>query len=1379
MAHTIETATKEVAITNGSFGHPVNNAIDRMGYWYMYLPADVNNASYLADIKPYNWSTALPLLNAASSMEMEGTIALITEPWDGSNVKYHGGVIEHIGAGVNDITNAQEDNAFFFSHLGSLSPSTNDDAFYWDRAFLPTGGSDWEYYQYHKHLPTSYPRYENGRMTVSGGNFIRPTDKAFGYMIHIRVSVSGVAYQSILARIHTPSVGGAHNSHNDVTLPTIANKNYQMGGLIKGSGDRFHAFYIAPEGSDWRLYTRTYVDTSTSFTTQTDLGLYNFADATLSPSDSEASGNCYNYPVRASAGDLLGTRIYFPVIMNNVVSGFDLEVWSFTSADTLGTGSLTRTVLVSGAAVRPDCQILAVGTHLYAVTTDVSGGGVKLFVNPGTGWEAATNSILTNAAANRIRIHGLRYSVETAKFFVLLSGTSSGTGTYTGPGLYSFNLLGDFGGYKHLDYDASTNSFISRNALTAGYLLFNQADATLKRINSTEPEGIATGTNVLDYGAVEPVFFNRTELNLGASEFIYQGIKLADNRKMLVGRVEGLDYGTGTSDLLVSIINQDNVTGYHFAWGGDTPTNTVNTQGDDYVTGVYQSPSDPNKVWITGYTKTELVSKRDMWIHGFCRSMTDAPNVLQHNDLAIDSQGSVYLVGTNNSEYATVVKYDANYDLQWQKQLGFDTTVTGSSITVDDSNNVYVVGTVDGTDAMVAKMSSTGSLIWVKSFGTALGTEAGTGIAFVTSGLSKYIAVSVISGTSTTFLILDLNGDIVEQSSASNLVVNRLRKHQSTTDGKFLFAGTDGSTNGKFGMCQIDSETRMVQWVNTFATTATDIQNVDAGPTFGYVVCGKTGTSASLLKVTVTESVGVYTVSKSWARTLTNSEFNAIAVSAHTDAVKSIYAVGKTTAGGYAAMGMDEGVIVKYNSSGTLQWQNVFGHDMDESLTGAVFDVTGNNIVTSGWSESHSNARDAFVFRCETGGYGTGVYHINGNTGVPYYYVKTSLTDASDASSVTSLTAPGNTPGTLVNGAQAITLTDGGAEDRIFDGSYGANGVFMAFIGYVDLKKVQEYLNSDEYKANQALGRKVNYTKEIFTFWQGSTVGDGSADDGNVFCYDVIESSDGLVYVIGQTSGDLSKTNTGDSGVYDYFLLKLNPATNSLRVFQNGSALDEETYALTELSDGTIAFTGRTTGDLGGLVNLGGYDIFLGIYNPTNDTFSYYSTGTGLDDRGINIHDLGNNELAIVYSSYGGVGNQTSLGPEDVGVIKFNYSTDTWGSAYQTGTTSADLFEQNGKPSTKLNDGRIAIVFSTNGSYDEVNVSAGFLDIALAIVDPSTGVYTKASIGSQSSDIATSVFSRGERLLITGFITNTFEGTSQAVYVESDIQFGVNGKSSS
>ena len=109
-------------------------------------------------------------------------------------------------------------------------------------------------------MPSNYAQFDDGRLVWDADGYIRSADKQYGYMITIRATSGGASYNVPLARIHTPSIGGAHNSHNDVTLPSVAGVNYLAGGILKGSSNRFHAFYMdsSSTAGEWNVYSRRF-----------------------------------------------------------------------------------------------------------------------------------------------------------------------------------------------------------------------------------------------------------------------------------------------------------------------------------------------------------------------------------------------------------------------------------------------------------------------------------------------------------------------------------------------------------------------------------------------------------------------------------------------------------------------------------------------------------------------------------------------------------------------------------------------------------------------------------------------------------------------------------------------------------------------------------------------------------------------------------------------------------------------------------------------------------------------------------------------------------------------------------------------------------------
>jgi len=1368
---------------------PINNNIDRQGFWYTYLPVNGSNDTVGAKVRLHEWGNIADLESAADYLTIEGTIPLLSEDWDGSSVNYHAGAIEHIGAGVNDLTNAIEDDAIMFSHMGAYA--VPDDAFYWDRFYLPEGDTEWYYYQYHKHLPSFYVDYEGGRETTSGGGFIDSDDKSFGYSISIDVNTQGTKYQSRLARVHTPSVGGAHNSHNDVTLPSTANKNYMTGGLIRGTSDRYHYFYISANNTSWDVFSKTYNDSATSFTGEVQLGTFDLRDPVFTANGT--SGVQKNWPVRASCGDLLDTRVYFPVLMTNQTNSAntDLEVWSIPSAATQDSSDLVRQVLKSDFLGPCDAQCVSVGSDLFVAYSDIINGGIRIHSYNGTTW-TDEGQVLTNISASPVRVHGFRYNSSDTSFYLLLSGTSDGgASTYQGDGVYSFQLDEQFLGYEHLDYDSSTGGFLTRSAANTGYLEYDTNNGSVSRYNNLEPKGIATDKRILEYSTGSPSFYRKKEIDLGGEEIYEHILPLNDGRKVAVGQVNGLNIAnTSEKNILFSLIDGDNTDReVHFVYGG---------MGVDFCTGVCQASDD--KIWLTGYTKSELVTKRDIKCHGFLRNIEDGLNEISPVDVIQDSDENYYTLANHEDGYIVIYKLNKNFEEVWQYK--YDSGSTGADvaygIAIDSSDNLYICGSTvnfgaGSTDALLIKINPTGttsSVTWSYAYGTS-SAEVAKSVVVTNDGGTEYVVMAMETGTTTYFTVVDLDGTVTEVNTVSNLNVNRLRPDTDSTKGRFLFSGDNGANKIRYGMGETDSTSnRMIQWIGGFSASANGAANDIAcigdpdgsGNGADYAVVGNEESDGFVLQLQVDETLGSasYNVGKTWSRTLGSCTFNSVVAENYTNpnwvignTNRKIHVVGQAGA---------NGVIVQYDNTGAIQWQNSIGFMGTENLVAVIDDATQDNIVSVGTKTSHSDSIDGMLFRSWKQEFGTGNYHIDGNPTTKMLYQATTLTDSLNSATISSISAPTDSTASWTRtAASSPTYTATFAAIENYDGSFGAQGVFQFWAASIDLNDVQDYLNTAQYKADLANNKLYNYTDSIFNFYQVATVGDGTADDGNVFGYDIIQHSGGMIVPVGVTSGDIGRKNTGASGVYDYIIYHINPSTGAFMYFQNGSTSDEEIYAVTELENTNIAIVGRSTGNLGDPThtNLGGYDIFLGIHEMATHTTDYYQTGSGFNDSGINIHDIGANTLVVTYKTNGAVGNTVNIGSEDIGVVEFNYVTDTWGDAYQTGSTVSDLTTQNGHHSTKLPDGRIAVVGHSAGFFADDNQTSGLLDLFVGILDLDDGTWKKYQTGTGSNEFGTSIESLGDKLIIGGHTEAAFEDGMHAIYLEFDASYGISGKSSS
>ena len=1385
----ITNLTRSIDLNNNQWylPHPAGRGIDR-GYYLIYSASSATNliSSGVGLVRGYQWNTPLSTSRADGFHPLAGTIQLVSESLSGSSnwVNYHGSNIIHIGRGINDITDVAEDDALFFGHLGQYgaSVSTIDDFFYWDRLYLAEGASAWDYYQYHAHNPTSYVPFNNGRFALAAEDRSGPTGiEEYAHMINVSVKSGATNYMSVLARVHTPSVGGAHNSHNDLELPSSINKNYMMGGIMNGPSDRFHAFYLTANGTQWDVYSRTYNYVNAVFNAEVFHGTYDFADPLLA----RTPGSSSLYPFRASAGKRDGAELYIPTIYNSGSSGkFDLKVWNFTSAANLGQNP-TVTTIITGSDVRPDCHMAIANSTLYAAITNANQGGVNLYKYSASAW-TNEGQIVSNNPGKYLRVHGLDFNEDQFKFYVMISGDASGSGTnYSGSGVYSFSPDIPFLGYKHLDYITGSNSFVVRNALASGYVQYDIATAALKRSGSQEPQGINPAMPVLEYDVNSPQFFDRRQTKLAGNETFAYGIELKDGRQLFVGTKAQVDpdFDISYTNGIIAIFSPNDTAPPEYY--------EITGKFDDFITGVIQASDE--KVYLVGFTKDLLVPRRNLFVHaigrGLVKSMSTTEKI-EFVDLIVNSMtGAQHVVGNHiQSSSIVVAKYDSNFDIQWQKDISGGSLVdTAYGITQDTAGNLYIAGKTTNSgsgneDALLMKLDATGSTLWTRLYGTTADQYASS-ITTITKAGTEYVLLPVVSGSTTTFTVVDTNGTLQEQNAYTNLLVNRVRNHETTADGKFTFAGKTGDspTVATFGVGTILSSP-MVSWVRTHTsassnTDATDMKNTGESP-LEYMVVGTEGTNGFTAKL-LSQSSGV---SRSWVTTTSGSYWKALANTRYTieSQSRNTFVVGYASGSGNVTQGNGDGVIAGFNHTGSMFFVNALGHTGAESLNAIERDITTFNYITAGWSESHTNGRRGMTFRFSRTGFGTGNHHLQDEPGMSMWYTSASaLVPSTGLGTLNTVTTPTSTAGNLiVSSSTTFANVTGSYMTEIYEGSNVFDGIF----GVLNLNDLQNYKNSASFVAGE-----LNPINDIISWTQIGVAGDGEADDGNIFAYDVIEltsgSNAGRIGIAAQTSGDVVAYNTGDTGVYDYMIAfydPVNPLTDTgFLIAQRGTTFDEEIYSLSELSDGRVAFVGRTAGDLGG-TPVGGYDIFLGIIDPNTLVTDYYTTGSGLADRGFVVHDVDNiipNTLAITYESSGDIGGNPNLGAEDIGIIFFNYSTDTWGTAYQLGTTQNDSLDTIGKPSAYIPDGRIAVVGSTTGIFADDGTAFGASDIFVAIFDINTNTWKKYQIGTGAADFGNGVsLGSGNKILIAGSTAATFIAPNDAISVSFNIGTGVKGK---
>ena len=293
--------------------------------------------------------------------------------------------------------------------------------------------------------------------------------------------------------------------------------------------------------------------------------------------------------------------------------------------------------------------------------------------------------------------------------------------------------------------------------------------------------------------------------------------------------------------------------------------------------------------------------------------------------IKVDSSGNVYIAGDTNSQGAglydaLVTKYNSSGTVEWQRTLGGSSNEQGYDITLDSSGNVYITGStssqgVGNGDVLIAKYDTSGTLQWQRTLGGA-GVDYGYGIA------------------------VDLSG---------NVYITGYTNSQGAGDQDVLIAKYD--TSGT------------IQWQRVLGGASIDRGNNIAVDSSGNVYVS--GWTQSQGAGDDDAFIAKYDTSGTlqWQRTLGGASGDygwGIAV----DSSGNVYVAGQTYSQG---AGSSDAFIAKYNTSGTLQWQKVLGGANLDYGFGIALDSS-NNVYVTGGSENSNFYYDGLIAKYDTSG---------------------------------------------------------------------------------------------------------------------------------------------------------------------------------------------------------------------------------------------------------------------------------------------------------------------------------------------------------------------------------------------------------------------------
>jgi len=338
-------------------------------------------------------------------------------------------------------------------------------------------------------------------------------------------------------------------------------------------------------------------------------------------------------------------------------------------------------------------------------------------------------------------------------------------------------------------------------------------------------------------------------------------------------------------------------------WGGSSGDSlyavAVDSTGNIYCAGVTYSFGAGGDALLLKYDSSGTLQ----WAKTWSGSSWDILSAV-----AVDSAGNIYCAGYFGAGYsnALLLKYDSSGALQWAKTWGGSSWDILSAVAVDSAGNIYCAGYTDSfgagvEDALLLKYNSSGALAWANTWG---GSD------------SDYLSAVAVD-------------------SAGNIYC------AGHTDS--FGAGYEDALLLKY------NSLGTLQWVMTWGGSDSDRLDAVAVDSAGNIYCagfsrsfGTGWADALLLKY---NSSGALQWAETWGDG-SGDDLYAVAV----DSAGNVYCAGGTASFGTGGW---DALLLKYNSSGTLQLAKTWGGSSTDWLSAVAVDSTG-NIYLGGSTDSYT-----------------------------------------------------------------------------------------------------------------------------------------------------------------------------------------------------------------------------------------------------------------------------------------------------------------------------------------------------------------------------------------------------------------------------------------
>ena len=388
-----------------------------------------------------------------------------------------------------------------------------------------------------------------------------------------------------------------------------------------------------------------------------------------------------------------------------------------------------------------------------------------------------------------------------------------------------------------------------------------------------------------------------------------------------------------------------------------------------------------------------------------------------------DSAGSIYTGGYTNSSGAgssdfSIVKYNTNGIVQWQRTLGGVNDDRGFSVKTDSSLNVLIVGqTSSGIPSVIlAKYNTSGTLQWQRLLSDA-NFQSAKAVSTDSSGDVYLAGWATPPSNIPNFLVAKYNtsGTLQWQRTLGGADNDQANGISLDSSGNSYLAGevSSGAVGSKdLGLAKYNTS-GTIQWQRVLQGGGSDFgASVAVNSSGDSFVTGRSTSSGfgdfDLLLAKYNTSGTIQ-----WQRVLGGAA-GEFPWSVALDSLGNAYVSGQTSSSGPGSASI---FMAKYNTSGTIQWQRTLGgagFDMSSSIT---LNPNDEIVITGNTTTTGVAGNDLFLAKLPNDGSLTGTYILDG---VNITYASSSLTTGTSAytSATSSLT---DSAGALTSSTSTLT----------------------------------------------------------------------------------------------------------------------------------------------------------------------------------------------------------------------------------------------------------------------------------------------------------------------------------------------------------------------